>query len=161
MKALIVMIVLLAGVAALAAGCTGTNKTTDLANSETATIVADAISAALIPAVEITLEKHPEYAADVSEIASLAALEWPQGKSVTLTVIGDRIEELVSSDRLGLSQSRRTTIMAILTSLRTGVRVYLSVRGYELPEVVTTDGAALMRQISAIALASGASGSNG
>ncbi|MBF0646894.1 DUF4089 domain-containing protein [Desulfuromonas acetoxidans] len=41
--------------------------------------------------------------------------------------------------------------MGTLTTLRTVVRSFLNLRGYELPEIVTTDGAALMTQIAAIA----------
>ncbi|WP_321532282.1 hypothetical protein [uncultured Desulfuromonas sp.] len=159
-KTLLVLGALISAVAVFVCGCSGTSKTTDLANSETSAIVADAISAALIPAVEITLEKHQEYADLVAEVATEAAKEWPQGKTVTLTVIGDQVETILAQ-RTDLSATSRTAIIGLLSSLRAGVRVYLTVRGYELPEVVTTDGAALMQQIAAIALATGASSSNG
>ena len=41
--------------------------------------------------------------------------------------------------------------MGILSSIRTGVRVVLKLRGYSMPETFTTDGAALMQQIADVA----------
>lgn len=134
-------------------GCsaqTCTDGACNVSMEETASIVADALSVALVPAVEIAMEQHPEYADLVAEVATQAAQNWPQGQTVTLTVVGDHIEQLLA-ERTDLTPASRSAIMGLLTSLRAGVRVYLNVRGYALPDVVTTDGAALMQQIAAVA----------
>jgi|GEM_PF-6132980 len=164
MKALIAMIVLLAGVAALAAGCTGTNKTTDLVSVATDPAVTDAIDTVILESVEEALRENPEFAPKLEAVATQAASEWPAGKSVALSLVGDRLEVLLA-DKTDLTSDQITLIRGVLKTLRAGVRVVLKLKGYEMPEQLTTDGAVLMTKIAAAAAAvsagTGASGSNG
>ena len=151
---LLILAALVVCVTGLTACGTASEQMSTLAHSEKVTLVTDALSIAVLPAVEVFLDRHPEHADLVAQVALEAAESWPDGKTVSISLVGERIEEILD-DKTDLSDTSRTAIMGILSSIRTGVRVVLKLRGYSVPETLTTDGAALMQQIAAIALEKG------